>query len=671
MHVLINAVSSSRHPSGICRHAASLSRCLAVNAEISKVTLIVGEWQARYFTSSFGPFDPKVQILVVDISRAALSRNWWYFNSLPTLASSCDADIVHLSFPVPIVRSRFRCPVVVSLHDLYPYDIPDNFGRFRAVFNRLFLRQCMSNVDHVACASEFTAARLRSLMPMLAKEKAECIYPCVDFNPQACQIPTQGDIRRPFILSVAQHRQNKNIPLLLKAFDDLLRRKSFTGDTRLVIVGGQGPLTNLILSQITAMSLEHNVVITSALPDSELCWLYKNCDLFVAPSSIEGFGFPVAEALCCGARIVCSDIPAFREIAGDKCHYFRLESASVAADLASACTLALSEHPPDPRPLDEFSSAALGPRYLAIYSRILRKQRGIAGNYSSPADQVMGYDPQLSEGFRFPGANILGLRIDAVNMSMAVETVESAVKNKRNGYVCVAGVHGVMEAFRDRDLASMFANAFLVVPDGMPTIWVGHLQGLRQMERVFGPDLMLELIARSQTTGFSHFLCGGDYGVAEELRHTLQQEFPLARIVGTYTPPFHSMTSEEEDQLVEKLNHLTPDIVWVGLSTPKQEKFMARLQSRVPPTVMIGVGAAFDFHTGRIKDSPAWVKRSGLQWCHRLMQEPSRLWKRYLVNNSQFLYEIGMQFTGMKHFDPPRRSGDVHIPQEAATRDPR
>ncbi len=278
--------------------------------------------------------------------------------------------------------------------------------------------------------------------------------------------------------------------------------------------------------------------------------------------------------------------------------------------------------------------------------------------------------PQLDEKYGFSAANILGVGIDAVDMAMTVEVIESAVMDGRKGYVCVAGVHGVMEAFRDRNIALVFANAFLVVPDGMPTVWIGHLQGLEQMDRVFGPDLMLQLIARSETTGFSHFLCGGDYGVAEELRHSLQQKFPLARIVGTYTPPFRNMTTAEEHWLVEMLNDLNPDIVWVGLSTPKQEKCMARLMPRLSPTVMIGVGAAFDFHTGRIKDSPAWVKQSGLQWCHRLMQEPSRLWKRYLVNNSQFLYEICMQLTGMKHFDPPSRSG-VHISQEAATRDPR
>jgi glycosyltransferase involved in cell wall biosynthesis len=395
MHILINAVSSSRHPSGICRHAVSLSRCLAANAEISKVTLLVGAWQAGYFNTSFGLCGPKVQTLAVDMSGTPLSRNWWYLNTLPTLAASCGADVVHLSFPVPIVRNRFRCPVVVSLHDLYPYDIPDNFGRLRALFNRLFLRQCISNVDHIACASDFTAARLRALMPLLSRERAERLYPCVDFNPECCQIPTQMDTRRPFILSVAQHRKNKNIPLLLSAFADLLRQRLIPAETCLVIVGSQGPLTNLIRSTITSMSLENNVVMAGTLPDSELCWLYRNCNLFVASSLIEGFGLPLAEALRCGARIVCSDIPVFREIAGNECFYFSPESATAAAELARVCVLALCRRPPGPRPLDEFSFNAIGRQHVAVYSRLLRKQQGVVVTHSSPADRSISYDSSL------------------------------------------------------------------------------------------------------------------------------------------------------------------------------------------------------------------------------------------------------------------------------------
>lgn len=210
-----------------------------------------------------------------------------------------------------------------------------------------------------------------------------------------------------------------------------------------------------------------------------------------------------------------------------------------------------------------------------------------------------------------------------------------------------------MEAQRDPTLLSLFANALLVVPDGMPTVWMGHLQGLREMERVFGPDMMLAIARRSELTGWSHFLCGGADGVAEKLRTVLIRRFPSINITGTYTPPFRRLTDEEESTLIRTIDRLRPDIVWVGLSTPKQERFMAEYLPSLNTTLMVGVGAAFDFHTGRIKDSPQWLKRSGLQWLHRLLQEPSRLWQRYLVNNPQFIFQAGLQLAGLRQYILP------------------
>ncbi len=250
-----------------------------------------------------------------------------------------------------------------------------------------------------------------------------------------------------------------------------------------------------------------------------------------------------------------------------------------------------------------------------------------------------------------PRANILGVGVHATDVDSAVALIEAAVARKRRGYVCAAGVHGVMEAQRDRSLLPVFANALLVVPDGMPTVWMGRWQGLRTMQRVFGPDLMLAVMRRSEATGISHFLYGGDHGVAQQLRDVLLRRFPAAKILGTYTPPFRPLTSGEESDLVATIARLHPDIVWVGLSTPKQERFMAEYASRLNTTLMIGVGAAFDFHTGRIHDSPRWVKLSGLQWLHRLLQEPSRLWKRYLLNNPKFMFQAALQLTGLKRYD--------------------
>lgn len=268
-----------------------------------------------------------------------------------------------------------------------------------------------------------------------------------------------------------------------------------------------------------------------------------------------------------------------------------------------------------------------------------------------------------------PRANVLGIGVHAVNMSSTLVALGTALANRSKGYVCVTGVHGVMEARRDPALRAILKRALLVVPDGMPTVWMGRLQNNPQMRRAFGPDLMLAVMGDARLQNYSHFLYGGDIGVAEQLKHNLQSRFPGASIVGTFTPPFRPLTSEESCDLRERIARLRPDIVWVGLSTPKQEVFMAEFLSRLDATLMIGVGAAFDFHTGRLKDSPQWVKQAGLQWAHRLLQEPRRLWKRYLLNNPLFLVLAVLQLTGLRRFplDSVNDSPSLPNPPNAQT----
>jgi N-acetylglucosaminyldiphosphoundecaprenol N-acetyl-beta-D-mannosaminyltransferase len=246
--------------------------------------------------------------------------------------------------------------------------------------------------------------------------------------------------------------------------------------------------------------------------------------------------------------------------------------------------------------------------------------------------------------------NVLGVGVDPVNLENAMLILETRIRQGGKGYVCLAGVHGIMEAQRDPSLKSIFAQALLVAPDGMPTVWIGHAQGFRDMRRVFGPDLMIEMFAREEFRNCVHFLCGGEEGVAENLRDALLRRFPWAKIAGIYSPPFRAMTTEEERELAATMQSLKPDIIWVGLSTPKQERFMARYLPILDTKLMIGVGAAFLFHTGAIQDSPKWVKRAGLQWLHRLFQEPSRLWKRYLLNNPPFIFSVMLQILRLKRY---------------------
>jgi N-acetylglucosaminyldiphosphoundecaprenol N-acetyl-beta-D-mannosaminyltransferase len=251
-------------------------------------------------------------------------------------------------------------------------------------------------------------------------------------------------------------------------------------------------------------------------------------------------------------------------------------------------------------------------------------------------------------------ANVLGVGVHAIDLPRAAGIIENAIREGRKGYVCTTGVHGVMEAQRDPQLRKTLNRALLVVPDGMPTVWIGRMQGYTAMKRVFGPDLMLEVCRRSARNGIRHFLFGGNPGIANELAEALRRRFPGIKVVGTFTPPFRVLEQSEQLALEKQLETAQPDIVWVGLSTPKQEKFMADNIQRLACKIMIGVGAAFDIHTGHVKDAPNWVKGAGLQWAHRLCQEPRRLWKRYLVNNSTFLVAIGLQLAGLRcHTLPP------------------
>jgi N-acetylglucosaminyldiphosphoundecaprenol N-acetyl-beta-D-mannosaminyltransferase len=257
-------------------------------------------------------------------------------------------------------------------------------------------------------------------------------------------------------------------------------------------------------------------------------------------------------------------------------------------------------------------------------------------------------------------ANVLGVGVHTINIPETVARIRQALAEDRKGYVYLAGVHGIMEARRHRDLRAIIANAYLVVPDGMPVVWMGRLQGFSSMERVFGPDLMLEVIGQKEFPICRHFLCGGAPGVAEQLRNEMMRRFPWAIIAGVYTPPFRPMTQAEEFDFAMQVRQARPDIIWVGLGTPKQDRFMAKYLPLLDTKLMIGVGAAFLFHTGAIQDSPRWVKQVGLQWLHRLLQEPSRLWRRYVVNVPLFLFEATLQITGLKIYaviDPDRSSG--------------
>jgi N-acetylglucosaminyldiphosphoundecaprenol N-acetyl-beta-D-mannosaminyltransferase len=246
--------------------------------------------------------------------------------------------------------------------------------------------------------------------------------------------------------------------------------------------------------------------------------------------------------------------------------------------------------------------------------------------------------------------NVLGVGLSVLNLRTARAAIADAVRARRKGYICVTGVHGVMEAQDDAAFKKILNSAFLCTPDGMPMVWAGRLNGHREMRRVYGPDLMLDVCAWSETSGAKHFFYGGADGVAKQLVQKLQAKFPKLSVVGTFTPPFRALDAAEVQKLQAQISAAQPDILWVGLSTPKQERFMAEFLPKLDVTLMIGVGAAFDFHSGRVKQAPHWMQRSGLEWLYRLGSEPRRLAKRYCRNNPRFLWKFLGQLMGLRKY---------------------
>ncbi len=251
-----------------------------------------------------------------------------------------------------------------------------------------------------------------------------------------------------------------------------------------------------------------------------------------------------------------------------------------------------------------------------------------------------------------PRVNVLGVGISALNLDSAIVALQRALETGRRGYVCVTGVHGVMESQSDGELRRIHNQSLLTTPDGMPMVWLGRLAGHHQMDRVYGPDLMEQVMAWTAQSGHTHFLYGGNVGVAEELAARLMKRFPGIQIVGTYTPPFRPLTETEQTDLQVRIAGLQPDFFWVGLSTPKQERFMAQQRTALDARIFVGVGAAFDFHSGRVKQAPRWIQRSGFEWFYRLCIDPRRLWKRYLRNNPRFVLAVIAQKLRLREYPP-------------------
>jgi N-acetylglucosaminyldiphosphoundecaprenol N-acetyl-beta-D-mannosaminyltransferase len=259
--------------------------------------------------------------------------------------------------------------------------------------------------------------------------------------------------------------------------------------------------------------------------------------------------------------------------------------------------------------------------------------------------QPQGVSGPASAAAEIPTRDILGTPVALTDYRTAIDAMDAMVDNRERGYVCAVAVHALTVGYDDPEMGEALRGATLVLPDGMPVVWAANLLGGNLDDRVYGPELMLRYNDRCAEKGHRVWLYGGrDQGSLVQLALNLRKRHPGINIVGGYSPPFRPMTAEEEDALVAQVNEARPDVLWVGIGVPKQEKWMARIRERLDVPVMCAVGAAFDFHAGRISQAPSWMQERGLEWIYRIAQEPRRLLPRYLYFNPRFVLAFARQY---------------------------
>jgi glycosyltransferase involved in cell wall biosynthesis len=394
--ILIGAASYASNISGIQRHACNVVRCLLQQREVSFVHLVIAPWQRRLVEAGGIKPDARLSTHIADMKPSSLSRNFWHYRRLPELAARLEVDLVHLTYPVPVNSAAFSCPTVATLHDMYPYEIPMNFGFPKFIFNRLILKQCLRNVDAIACVSDVTRLRLEQYSSPAVSQKGVRIYNCVEGQPAcATQSPLPNWQGEPFLLCVAQHRRNKNLSLLIRTFDRLLRSGHVASNMKLIIVGIPAQETHNIYSLVSNLSLGESICFLEGLSEAELQWCYTRCEAVVAPSLTEGFGLPVAEGLLAGCRIVCSDIPAHREVGDGQCRFVAL-GRDAEITLGNAIVEVLKEPKGAPAVLPQFSAAVLAEQYIGLYRKLITSAVPVENARTSASINVTKSKRQVS-----------------------------------------------------------------------------------------------------------------------------------------------------------------------------------------------------------------------------------------------------------------------------------
>lgn len=439
-----------------------------------------------------------------------------------------------------------------------------------------------------------------------------------------------------------------------KGLRTLLKAWNLLGSNHPLRIIGGGPLRQELEAECERLGLQ-NVMFTGEVPRAETVEAIKRARFLVAPSECyEGFSMTVAEALACGIPVIASGHGGLAEVVEDNRTGLLFKPTddhdlAVKIDWAFEHAMQLEEmgHAARAKFEVEFTAERNLPRLLSIYEQAgARAPLKMAEPHEAERDQLKteARESQAAIG----SFSVLGVRVNGTQIPGVVNQMEQWIEERGPcRMIAVTGMHGVMEAQHDAGFRKVLKDADAVVPDGMPLVWLGRLRRFPLRRRVYGPELMQTFCERTAAKGYRHFLYGGIPGQAERLAEILLKKNPGLQIAGTYSPPFRPLTAEEDSAVITAINEASPDVLWVGLGTPKQEKWMHEHREKLRVPILVGVGAAFDIHAGTKSQAPGWMQEHGLEWLFRLLQEPRRLWKRYLVYGSEFVVRVGLELIGV------------------------
>ena len=442
-----------------------------------------------------------------------------------------------------------------------------------------------------------------------------------------------------YILFLGRLVPEKGIHYLIEAY------KKLDTDKKLVIAGGSSHSDDYV-EQLAAMSIDNdNIIMTGFVSGQTLEELYSNAFLYVLPSDVEGLPISLLEAMSYKRCCLVSDIKENTTTGKDSVFSFKqgnvedlYEVLKIITDKSFAEIQEIGKNA-GKYVLDTYPWKNVVNKTLAVYKKLTSNIQEESVLLQSQKHR-RELKERLNIDLSMDVCPILGVNILVTDMDKTISFVEENIHKMSGEYVCVSNGHTTVMSYEDELYKSIQNNAVMAFPDGEPLSIVSRSRGFKDAKRVTGPDFMEQMFIRGdEGNGLRHFFYGGSQDTLDTLQRVLREKYPNLQIAGMYSPPFRPLNEEEDMAVVEMINDSNPDIVWIGLGAPKQERWMYEHWKKIHG-LMVGVGAGFDYHAGKLKRAPLWMQRMSLEWLMRLIQDPKRLWKRYLVTNVKFMYYV-------------------------------